>query len=95
MKSLVIVPIGFLSDHMEVMFDLDEEAKDKCNEHGIHMSRAASAGIHPKFVAMLGELIEERVRNSPTRRAIGEMLASHDVCPIDCCPAPARPGRQK
>ena len=92
-NSLVIMPIGFLSDHMEVLFDLDEEARMKCDEHGIHMARAASAGIHPKFIATLGELIEERVKSSPDRRVIGELPASPDVCPIDCCPAPVRPGR--
>ena len=90
-KSVVIMPIGFLSDHMEVMFDLDEEAKVKCDELGIEMARASSAGVHPEFVEMLGELIEERVKATPTRRAIGEMPANHDVCPIDCCPAPVRP----
>ena len=89
-KSLVIMPIGFISDHMEVMFDLDEEAKEKCDELGMHMSRATSAGIHPEFVEMLGELIEERVKATPERRAIGLMPANHDVCPIDCCPAPVR-----
>ena len=92
-RHVVIMPIGFLSDHMEVLFDLDEEAAEKCGELGIEIQRAKTVGTHPKFVEMLGDIIEERIRDSPDRRAIGQFPASHDVCPVDCCPAPARPKR--
>lgn len=92
-KSLVIAPVGFLSDHMEVLFDLDEEAKSLCAELGINMARAASVGNHPRFVSMVRELIEERLGRTSGRRAIGAFGPSHDVCPKDCClyTIPGRP----
>lgn len=92
---LVIVPIGFLSDHMEVLFDLDTEAKDACDELGITMARAATVGTHPKFIAMIRELVAERLDESAEKLALGDHGPSHDVCPEDCCPSgrPARPTR--
>jgi ferrochelatase len=89
-KSLVVMPIGFLSDHMEVMFDLDEEAVVACKEHGIEMARAATVGTDPEFVDMLVELVRERIDDSVPKLACGEFGPNHDVCPIDCCPAPPR-----
>jgi ferrochelatase len=92
---VVIHPIGFLSDHMEVLYDLDEEARRLSKELGLNMVRSRTAGVHPRFVAMLGELIRERTGPmaipEPGRRAIGRYGPSHDVCPELCCPAPARP----
>ena len=92
-KSLVIAPVGFLSDHMEVLFDLDEEALSVCSELGITMSRAATVGSHPLFVGMVRELIQERLGLVSVRRAIGAFGPSHDVCPADCClyTIPSRP----
>ena len=92
-KSLVIAPIGFLSDHMEVIFDLDEEAQTICHELGITMIRAATVGSHPDFVACIRELIEERLGLRQERRAIGQFGPNHDVCPTDCCQytVPGRP----
>jgi ferrochelatase len=87
-KKLVVAPIGFISDHMEVLYDLDTEAADLCRELGIEMVRAATAGTDPEFVAMIRDLIAERAWGLPDRVAIGSMSASHDVCPLDCCPAP-------
>lgn len=92
-KELVIMPIGFLSDHMEVMFDLDEEARQACDERGMVMARAKTVGTHPKFVSMLTELIRERLDPTIQKRACGLYPPNHDVCPTDCCPAPQRPGR--
>jgi ferrochelatase len=92
-REVVVQPVGFLSDHMEVLFDLDEEAVHRAEELGLSMVRAGTAGTDPRFVAMLGELIEERIGRIPGRRAIGQFPASHDVCPVDCCPPPPRPGR--
>jgi ferrochelatase len=89
----VVHPIGFISDHMEVLFDLDEEAKQASAEIGLNMIRSASAGTHPRFVGMLAELIRERVTASPERRATGRFGPNHDVCPINCCMPPARPAR--
>ncbi|NBT13995.1 MAG: ferrochelatase [Planctomycetia bacterium] len=88
-RRLVVAPIGFISDHMEVLYDLDTEAADLCRELGIEMVRAETVGTDPEFVAMVRDLIAERHFAEPTRVAIGELPASHDVCPLDCCPAPA------
>jgi protoporphyrin/coproporphyrin ferrochelatase len=89
--DVVVHPVGFLSDHMEVLYDLDNEARGACDATGLNMVRAGTVGMHPAFVAMLGELIEERVRGPSDRRAIGRFGPSHDICPVDCCPPPARP----
>jgi protoporphyrin/coproporphyrin ferrochelatase len=85
-KDLVMVPIGFVSDHMEVVYDLDTEGRALCGELGINMVRAACVGTHPKFVAMIRELIQERMSPGVERRSVGSMGASHDVCPDGCCP---------
>jgi ferrochelatase len=84
--SVVIVPIGFISDHMEVLFDLDTQARELCDEIGLRMARAGTAGTHPAFVGMIRELIAERVAGSPPR-AIGKFGPRADVCPIGCCPS--------
>jgi ferrochelatase len=88
--DVVVVPIGFLSDHMEVLYDLDEEARHICRERGIRMVRAATAGAHPRFVSMIRELIQERIEEWNNRPALGILGANHDVCPLDCCPTPRR-----
>ena len=94
-KHIVVIPIGFISDHMEVMFDLDTEAMELCQEQGIEMTRAATVGTHPDFVEALRQMIEERCVENPERLALGEMGPSHDVCPEDCCLSgrPTRPAR--
>jgi ferrochelatase len=90
-KRVLIAPIGFISDHMEVLYDLDTEAADLCRRLGVDMARSATVGTAPEFVSMVRELIAERAWSLPDRCAIGLLPASHDVCPIDCCPAPVRP----
>ena len=90
-RQLVIAPIGFISDHMEVLFDLDTEAADLCQELGIDMVRAATVGTAPEFVGMVCDLVAERAGGLLDRVAIGNLPANHDVCPLDCCPAPQRP----
>ena len=92
-KNLIISPIGFLSDHMEIMFDLDTEALEKCNKLEIKMERAKTVGNHPRFITMIRELIEERLELRTDKRAIGKFGPNHDVCPVNCCPAPKRPTR--
>jgi len=87
--SVVVMPIGFLSDHIEVLYDLDEEARATADRLRLTMVRAKTIGTHPRFVSMLRELIVERIRGGE-RRAVGEYAANHDVCPLDCCPAPSR-----
>src|SRR3954454_12488334 len=83
-KAHVIVhPIGFLSDHMEVLYDLDEEARQLCDEIGLSMVRSKTVGTHRGFVRMLRELIDERVAEAAAdeRRAVGQYGPSHDTCP--------------
>jgi protoporphyrin/coproporphyrin ferrochelatase len=75
-SDVVVVPIGFVSDHMEVIYDLDIEAQAVARERGVNMLRAGTVGVHPKFLRMIRELIADP--------------GSHDACPADCCPAPAR-----
>ena len=87
--DVVVVPIGFVSDHMEVIYDLDTEARDIARERGVNLVRATTVGVHPKFLQMIRELIEERFGLCQPR-AIGQYPPSHDVCPAGCCPAPAR-----
>ena len=84
-QDVVIVPIGFVSDHMEVLFDLDTEAKEIGNELGINIVRAKTVGVHPRFISMIRELIKERISGDKERPALGDMGVSHDVCPVDCC----------
>lgn len=82
--GVVLVPIGFTSDHMEVIYDLDTEARQLCDSLGLPMVRAATVGTHPQFIETLRLLIVERVENGP-RLVLGTMPPSGDVCPVDCC----------
>jgi len=84
-KDVVVVPLGFISDHMEVLFDLDEEAQNIARQLGLHMVRAATVGTHPRFVRMIRELVQERLSENPVRLSLGALGPSHDVCPVDCC----------
>jgi ferrochelatase len=81
----VIVPIGFVSDHMEVLFDLDHEAAERAAKLGLGFQRVPTAGIHPRFVTMIRELIEERMTAEPYRPALGSSGPLHDICPLHCC----------
>lgn len=85
LRDLIIVPIGFISDHMEVLYDLDTEVKALCEQLGVNLQRAPTVGDHPRFVRMIRELIVERMSSAPCRLALGGMGPSHDVCPPDCC----------
>ena len=84
-QNLIIMPIGFVSDHMEVMFDLDTEAMEKAEGLGIKMVRAATVGTAKTFVQMIRELIVERMTENPERLALGKREPNHDICPINCC----------
>lgn len=90
--SVAVVPIGFISDHMEVIFDLDTEAKATAEGLGMEFVRVATPGAHPDFVAMIRELFLERAAiergETPDRPALGSIGPSHDVCAVDCCPNP-------
>jgi ferrochelatase len=90
-RDVVIVPIGFLSDHVEILYDLDIEAKALCQELRLNMVRARTVGNHPDFVRTVRELVLERLDPSLERRFLGTTGPSHDVCPVDCCPVDWRP----
>ncbi|MEU6862823.1 ferrochelatase [Streptomyces sp. NPDC046876] len=89
--AVVMVPIGFVSDHMEVMYDLDTEALAKAAELGLPVARSATVGADPRFAAAVRELVLERAaaeRGEPVERcALGLLGPSHDLCPVGCCPA--------
>ena len=92
-NRVIIHPIGFLSDHVEVLYDLDEEARLLCEKLGLSMIRSQTVGTHPGFVRMLRELVGERLAGAPEeeRRFLGQFGPSHDVCPADCCLPPGPP----
>jgi ferrochelatase len=90
-SAVVLAPIGFISDHMEVLYDLDVEARQLCDSLRLPMTRAKTVGVHPKFVGMIRELIVERMNPGSERRALGSLGARVDVCAEGCCPAPVRP----
>ncbi|MFE0678970.1 ferrochelatase [Streptomyces sp. NPDC058867] len=91
--AVVIAPIGFVSDHMEVLYDLDTEARAKADELGLPMRRSATVGADPRFVAAVRDLVLERAASErgerPTPCALGSLGTGHDVCPVGCCPARA------
>jgi protoporphyrin/coproporphyrin ferrochelatase len=93
-RDVVVAPVGFISDHMEVLYDLDTEARQHCEAIGLNMVRAATVGTHPSFIRMIRELILERMDTETTRRSLGTNGPSHDVCAVDCClPGGEKSGR--
>jgi ferrochelatase len=86
-RSVVVSPIGFVSDHLEVAWDLDTEARQTAAELGLAFRRAASAGTHPAFVAMVRELVQEEIADVP--RAI---LGNLGICGLNCPPGCCAPG---
>jgi protoporphyrin/coproporphyrin ferrochelatase len=80
LQRVIICPIGFMSDHMEVLYDLDTEARDLCAEIGLKMARAGTAGAHPKVIGM----IRDMVLNAQTSPVLAH-------CEAGCCPTPQRP----
>jgi ferrochelatase len=92
-RRVLIHPIGFLSDHLEVLYDLDVEARARSNDVALEMVRSRTVGTHPRFVTMLRMLVEERIggeAKQTARASAGRFGPSHDVCSKTCCPAPAR-----
>ncbi len=90
--GVVVAPLGFTSDHMEVMFDLDIQAKETADSLGLQFSRASTVGTSPKFVSMIRQLIEERTSEAP-RLALGSLGAWPDECPEGHCALTERPRR--
>ncbi len=97
LKQIVVLPLGFISDHMEVLYDLDHEASELCKKKGIQFVRAATVGVHPRFISMIVDLIEERLSCDTDRPYLGGYGPSHDLCPANCCLYPQtarRPGTE-
>jgi ferrochelatase len=92
-SAIVLAPISFISDHMEVLYDLDIEAQQLCDSLQLPMVRAKTVGVHPKFVGMIRELILERTSPGVERRALGSLGPRQDFCEENCCLAPQRSGR--
>lgn len=84
-SDVVVAPIGFVSDHMEIIYDLDTEARALSREIGLNMIRAATAGTHPAFVKMIRELILERLDATTPRRSLGSHGPRGNVCQPGCC----------
>jgi ferrochelatase len=82
---VVLAPTGFISDHIEVLYDLDIEARAAADALGLSVARAGTAGTHPAFVSGLAALIVERMTPGAERPAVGRLGPSHDVCAPDCC----------
>lgn len=95
--AAVVIPIGFISDHMEVIYDLDTEAAQTAQELGMDFARAATAGVHPAFVTGLVDLMVERAaaaRDEPIKPAVIDgSLPGRYVCPATCCPNLSQPRR--
>ncbi|WP_430667227.1 ferrochelatase [Jatrophihabitans telluris] len=89
-RAVVVAPTGFISDHMEVMWDLDNEAAETARELGLGFVRAATAGTDPAFVSGLVDLVEERLSGREPVSLSGLGVCGRD-CPSTCCPAPLRP----
>jgi ferrochelatase len=87
--AVVVSPTGFVADHVEVVWDLDVEARQTATELGLPFARAATAGTHPAFVAAIAELVEEQLRGTQPR-SLGSLGLCGADCPPGCCPAPRR-----
>jgi ferrochelatase len=92
-RNVLVAPLGFLSDHVEVLHDLDTEARQLADEIGLKMVRAATVGTHPAFISMIRQLIAERMNPDAPKLSVGRFDPNHDVCPANCCPPPPRAGR--
>jgi ferrochelatase len=89
--AVVVAPTGFVSDHLEVLWDLDNEACETAAELGLEFVRARTAGTDQAFVAGLADLVEEQLAGRPAASLSGLGVCGWK-CPADCCPAPARRG---
>ncbi len=96
LSGAVVVPIGFICDHMEVVYDLDTEANETAARLGIAYERADTVSTDPDFVSSLVDVLEERAAQArgerPERVTVTGTGPFHTVCPSDCCLSLARPG---
>jgi len=94
-EHVVVVPSGFISDHMEVVYDLDTQARTRAEELGMQFTRVGTVGTAAPFVAMIRELIEERTCAGVSPRWLGPLGPRSSECAVECCPAPRRPAPPK
>jgi ferrochelatase len=88
-RAVIVSPTGFVADHVEVKWDLDNEARQTAGQVGLHFARAATAGTHPAFVAAIAELVAERLYGAEPL-TLGSLGLCGVDCPLGCCPAPSR-----
>jgi ferrochelatase len=88
LEDLIVAPIGFLSDHLEVQYDLDIQAAEVCAELGVNFERAGTAGVHPALVSMIRELILEQTEGA-TPRSVGSLGIDPKLCDAQCDRPPA------
>jgi protoporphyrin/coproporphyrin ferrochelatase len=86
--AIVVAPIGFVCDNMEIIHDLDVEAAEAARKKGAHFIRAATVSTSPEFISMVGELVRERLNPGMPRRALGRHGPWPDACPDGHCPGP-------
>jgi protoporphyrin/coproporphyrin ferrochelatase len=95
--AVVVAPVGFVSDHVEVIWDLDTEARDRAAEHGMGFARAATAGPDPRFADMVAELVAEHLHDAAPRSLgrvpSGGCTVNGALCAVDCCVPARRPSR--
>ena len=87
--SVVVAPIGFVSDHMEVVYDLDTQAAEAAARRGIRFIRSATPGTHPRFVRMAAELMAELEDPHALRLSLGSLGPAPVPCEAGCCPPPS------
>jgi ferrochelatase len=84
-RGVIVVPIGFISDHVEVVWDLDNEARETAGAHGLFFARVPTPGVDPRFVAALADLVAERLDPSLPKVAVTDAGPSPDLCGRNCC----------
>ncbi len=89
-SDVIVVPIGFVSDHVEVLWDLDHEAAETAAELGVRLVRTPSPGSDGRFAAMVRELVQERLDPATPKRSLSAIGPMHDHCPLGCCPSGRR-----
>ena len=84
-KGVIVVPIGFVSDHVEVIWDLDNEAKETADERGLQFARVVTSGVAPEFVDGIADLVLERLAGGE-KAALSALGPWPDKCALNCCP---------
>ena len=96
-RAVVVCPVGFVSDHLEVVWDLDTEARERAGELGMQFARAATPGADRRFARLVVELVREHLDGVPARKLSEFPAAGCTVngafCAVGCCEPAKRPGR--